>query len=469
MVDSIPEYDAVIIGAGLSGLCAAQRLREAGKRVRVIEARERVGGRTYTTQVDGQPVDLGGQWVGPTQDRVLDLCRHLGVSTFEQFHAGGEGEGRGSERMLEFAGEVRRYKGFLPKLPVFALAELGVAIARLDRLARHVPCDAPWRAPQAKHLDALSVEAWMRENLRTAGARAMISSATEAIFAEHPSKISLLYFLNSLHAGGGLQRLAEVEDGAQCWRIDGGAQQLSTALAERVGAERISLGDPVRAIEQDERGVRVISAKGEVYGRRAILALAPAMARTIEFSPALSPARADLHELMPMGSVIKCVVGYERAFWRERGLSGESVSESLTVRMTFDACGPDWRGTEQRGSGPARLIAFALGDHARGLRGLEAGARRAAVLADLVRLFGPDAGRPVSYVDLDWSAERWSSGCYVGLMRPGHMHVLGAALRAVEGRLHFAGSEAATRWVGYLDGAIESGERAAAELALALT
>ncbi|MCA9701634.1 MAG: FAD-dependent oxidoreductase, partial [Myxococcales bacterium] len=470
-VSELPEYDAVIIGAGLSGLTAAWRLREADKRVRVIEARPRVGGRTYTSALAGESVDLGGQWIGPTQDRVLALCRYLGLETYEQHYADGKGKQR-KDRLLEFAGEVRRYRGFLPKIPVFALAELGVTIARIDAMARKVPRDAPWLAAKAREWDAISVEAWLAAHVRSHGAHVIIKAATEAIFAEHPRGLSLLYFLHYIHCGGGLERLAEVREGAQNWRIRGGTQQLSERLVERIGPEHLSLEDPVRAIEQDQDGVTVISARGRTRARRAILALAPAMARTIEFSPALSPARADLHELMPMGSVIKCIAAYPRAFWRSAGLSGESVSESLKLRMSFDGCGPDWGSKAEPAAkaagSQARLVAFALGDEARELGALSAEARKAAVVADLVRLFGPEAGEPSHYVDLDWAAEPWSGGCYVGLLPPGRLPILGPALREVQGKIHFAGTEAATRWVGYLDGAIESGERAAAELALAI-
>lgn len=443
--------DAIVIGGGLSGLAAAHRLYSAGKRVRVLEARERVGGRTWTVDFAGGPVDLGGQWIGPGQTRVLTLCRELDIGHYEQYEVG--------EKLLEYDGEVRRYRGFMPKLPVFALADLGLAFKRIDRAAKQVPLDAPWQAKNAAKLDAIDVGTWLNK-VFTHGARTTLRIATEAVFAAHPRELSLLYFLHYVRAGGGIQNLTRIAGGAQNWKIEGGAQRLSARLAERLG-RAVWADSPVRAIEQDEHEVRVHTDRSVHRAARAILALAPALAARIEFSPSLSATRTRLHEAMPMGRVIKALVGYELPFWRSLGLSGESISADLSVRMTFDACGP-------HSSAPARLVAFVLGDQADRLSKVSATVRREVITADLVRLFGPEAARPIAYVDCNWADEPWSAGCYVGLLGPKRVVELGPALREVAGRLHFAGTEAAPRWTGYMEGAIESGERAAGEVALAL-
>ena len=173
-------------------------------------------------------------------------------------------------------------------------------------------------------------------------------------------------------------------------------------------------------------------------------------------TPALPAGRAELHSGMPMGSVVKCIVAYERAFWREQGRSGEVVSDGEPIRVVFDD-------TSHDGRHPA-LLCFVLGDVARRFGPLPAAERQAQIVAHLVRLFGEAAASPRAYVDKDWVAEPWSGGCFVGVMGPGLMTRAGEALRRPVGRLHFAGTETAVRWCGYLDGAIESGERAAAEV-----
>ncbi|MFV8752017.1 flavin monoamine oxidase family protein [Nannocystaceae bacterium ST9] len=451
LVDDEP-LDAIVIGAGLSGLAAAHRLYAAGKRVRVIEARERVGGRTWTVDFVGGPADLGGQWIGPGQDRVLALCRELDLGWYEQYQVG--------EKLLEYDGEIRRYRGYLPKLPIFALVELGVVLGRIDRAAKRVPREAPWQARKAAKLDAIDVATWLKQQVLSHGARTILRIAIEGVFATHPRELSLLYFLHYVHCSGGIERLTRITGGAQNWKIEGGAQRLSERLAERLG-NALRLGEPVSAIEQDESGVTVRTPAGTHRAQRLILATAPGLAESIEFAPALPSRRIALQREMPMGKVIKVLLAYDLPFWRSLGLSGEAISEGLSVRMVFDACGP-------RHSAPARLVAFVLGDQAARLSKVSATVRREVVIADLVRLFGPDAARPIGYVDCNWADERWSAGCYVGLLAPERAVELGPALREVVGRVHFAGTEAATRWAGYMEGAIESGERAAGEVALAL-
>lgn len=451
LVDDEP-LDAIVIGAGLSGLAAAHRLYAAGKRVRVIEARERVGGRTWTVDFIGGPVDLGGQWIGPEQTRIQALCHELDLHWYEQYQVG--------EKLLDYDGEIRRYRGYLPKLPLFALAELGIALGRIDRVARQVPRDAPWQARKAAKLDTMDVASWLQKQAFTHAARTTLRIATEAIFGAHPRDISLLYFLHHIHCGGGIERLTRISDGAQNWKIEGGAQQLSERLAMRLGRS-VRLGEPVSAISQDETGVTVHTPSGTHRAARVILATAPGLAEKIDFTPALPADRVGLHRHMQMGRVIKAVLAYDLPFWRSLGLSGEAISEGLAVRMVFDGCGA-------RHSAPARLVAFVLGDQAERLRKVSSTIRREVITADLVRLFGPEAAWPIGYVECNWADEEWSAGCYVGLLKPGRMCELGPALRSVVGRVHFAGTEAATRWPGYMEGAIESGERAAGEVALAL-
>ncbi|MEZ4384585.1 MAG: FAD-dependent oxidoreductase [Nannocystaceae bacterium] len=440
-----PERDVVVVGAGLSGLSAARRLRAAGLDVAVLEARDRVGGRTLTVPLAGEQVDLGGQWLGPTQDRALALAEELGVAIFPQYIDG--------QKILEFEGERRTYRGLLPRIPMLALADLGMSIQRIERMARKVPLATPTRAERAAEYDALSVAEWIARNVRTAAARTMLKSAVHAIFAAEPETISFLYFLHYTHAGGSFTRLAEVREGAQSYRLAGGAQQLSQRLAAPLG-ESLQLRSPVRALELGER--RVVLRLGErpsLRARHVVLALPPALLGEIVVDPGWPKARRRLHEDMPMGSVIKCVAAYARPFWREAGYSGEVVSTGAPLRMVFDDCSPD--------GGFAALVGFVVGDEVTRGRELSADERRRAVIDHLVRLFGAEAASPVDYVDRDWTAETWSRGGYVGIMPPRLMTRIGEVLRAPVGRVHFAGTETATRWVGYLDGAIEAGERAA--------
>jgi monoamine oxidase len=441
----------VIVGAGVAGLYAARELQRAGKDVVVVEARDRVGGRTLSQELDGQRIDLGGQWIGARHHRLKKLTAELGITTFPQ-------HGTGTKILDRGDGTLRRFKGFLPRIGLFGLVELGLKLAKLEKLAKQVPVDNPMAAPGAAALDAQSFADWLEANVRNRGARDMLALATQMIFAAEPRDLSFLYFLLYANSGGGVQTLAEIERGAQETRFATGAQDVSLRLAAGLG-ELVRLGHAVRAIDQRADGVTVHTTRGAIEGSRAILALPPALLAKIEIAE-LSSARVALHQRMQPGSIVKCVAAYERPFWREAGYSGEAFSTTGLVRATFDDCSAN--------GDHAALVAFVVGDRARELGKLSAEERRPLLLAELGRLHGPAAHRATALVDKDWVADEWSAGCYVGLMPPHLLTETASALRAPHGRLHFAGTETAVHHVGYIEGAIESGERAAREVIDAL-
>lgn len=440
--------DVVIVGAGLAGLAAARRLEALGRSVLVLEARDRVGGRTLSHRLSsGDVIDLGAQWIGPGQDRIAALVGELGLHPFPQRCEG--------KKVLALGDKVSTYKGDIPSLPVLGLLSLHTAIQRIDRLSAEVPLEAPHRAPKARAWDAMTVETWKQRNVPTAGARALVDVAVEAIFAASPREISLLHFLLYLRSGGGLMKLSTIRGGAQQTRLREGFQEVSRRLAETIRGP-VLLEAPARRILQDGEGVTVQHARGEARGRFAVVAVPPALAGRIEHDPPLPAARDQLTQRMPMGSVIKCVAVYERPFWRDRGLSGEAVCDRDPVRIAFDDSPED--------GGHGAIVAFLLADAARRAGAAPPEARRREVLAALARFFGEEAARPVEYVEKDWSAEPWSRGCYAGVMPPGVLTEYGAALREPVGRVHWAGTETAVRWMGYMDGALESGERVAQEI-----
>ncbi|MCI0573937.1 MAG: FAD-dependent oxidoreductase, partial [Myxococcaceae bacterium] len=402
---------------------------------------------TLNQALGADRVDLGGQWVGPYQRHLLGLIRELGLRTFPQHH-----EGR---KVLEVQGERRTYAGKVPALPLLDLLDLQWNVWRLERWAKRVPKEHPPGIPEAAEWDAMTVADYRERFMRTPGARLALDIATRAIFAAEPEQLSLLHFLFYCHSGGGVMQLTEIEGGAQAERVEGGMGQVAERMAAELG-ERVVLDAPVRAVRQGDSHVVVESEGRRWEGQYAVMAVPPALAKEVDFSPALAPGRAAMHERMPMGSVIKCVAAYPRAFWREAGFSGEAVSDTGPVRLVFDDSSRD-------GAHPA-LVAFLLADTARAWTGRSAEERRAAVLAHLVRLFGPGAAHPSGYAELDWVAEPWSRGCYVGVMGPGVMTEVARALREPWGRVHWAGTETAVEQCGYIDGAVESGYRAAAEV-----
>jgi monoamine oxidase len=439
--------DVVVVGAGLAGLVAARELRRQGREVIVLEARDRVGGRTVNHPIgDGKVVELGGQWVGPGQDRVKALIAELGLETFDTYDSG--------NHLFEHRGQVQSYSGDLPKARPHALADIAVSLTRLERMARAVPPEAPWTAAKAKKWDAQTLDSWMRRNVRTRLGRAFVEIVCEAVWAADPADLSLLHFLAYTNSGGGVESLISTAGGAQESRIVGGSQLISERLAEDLG-DAVVLSAPVRSIEHNG-GVRVNADDVSVRAQRAVVALSPTLAGRLVYEPALPPHRDQLTQRVPQGSVIKCMAIYDDPFWRANGLSGQAASDVGPAKIVFDNSPPDGR--------PGVLLGFLEGSQARALGRWTDDERRRAVLAGFARLFGPRAASPTDYADKDWAAEEWTRGCYGAFMQPNTWTVFGDALRTPIGPIHWAGAETAVRWMGYMDGAVSSGEQAAAEV-----
>lgn len=439
--------DVAVVGAGLSGLRAARSLADAGREVVVLEARERVGGRLLNlTLGEGVTLDLGGQWVGSDHVRVQRLAAELGVEIFPQ-HGGGR-------NLLDVGGKRRRYRGTIPRLGPRVLWDVFLARRRFDRLARAVGAEEPWVAERAAELDGETLAEWCERNVRTQVARELIGLAGRTVWGEGPERLSMLHVLFYVAAAGSFDKLIDTEGGAQQDRLDGGAQLLPLGLAEALG-ERVRLGAPVRRIEQGEDRVRVMADGIEVEAERAIVAVPPAIAAKIEVEP-LPPGRPQLAERLRPGALTKCMAVYDAPFWRADGLSGEAVTDAGPVTLTFDS--------SPRDGSAGVLLGFVGGPEARELAALPAAERRAPVLACLERLYGPRAAHPVEYAEQTWSEEDWSGGGPTSNFGPGGWTECGPFLREPAGRLHWAGTETATVWSGYMEGALQAGERVAAEL-----
>lgn len=445
---AVRQTDVVIVGAGFAGMMAARSLIRSGKKVVVLEARNRVGGRVKPATLAGHAIDGGGMWVGPTQTRLLETIKEYGLHTRPQFTEG--------KNILEIDGKRltadKEASGWAPETQ----AECDRVIAELDRMSAQVPLEAPWTMTHAEELDQITVEEWLKSQTRNPAVLRFFESATRSLFTADPYQISFLYFLFYLRSGDSFGGLYAFEGGAQAFLVNETMHQVAARVATELSAA-IQLDAPVTAIRQDADGIVVVSEKGEWHAGHAIVAVPLPLSVRIRYSPPLPPQRDALAQHMPMGSVIKYWVAYETPFWRKRGLNGLLGSDGPPSSLI--ACD-----TSPLEGQPGFLTAFIDAHSALEWSGRPMEERKKMVVDRLVSFLGPEAAHPIDYEDQDWPSDPWSRGCFGASMGPGVMTTLGKFIREPHGRIHWAGTETSTRWMGYIDGAIRSGERAAEEI-----
>ncbi|WP_127782669.1 FAD-dependent oxidoreductase [Rhodococcus sp. X156] len=445
--------DVVVVGGGISGLVTARELARAGRSVVLLDARDRVGGRVLNhTLANGSVIEAGGAFVGPTQDRILALAAELGVPTFKEHVAG--------DNIFAANGRTMRYQGTVP--PDLAIVvDAFVLQLRIDWMAGQVPVDAPWSAPHAAEWDAVTVQEWVRANTFNRDTLTLLQSFLQPTYGSDGEDVSLLFFLWTIACSGNettpgsFERASSTANGAQDSRFVGGSQLVPLALARQLGAV-VQTEAAVRRIAQDDTGVTVTSDRGQVRAGRVVVAAPPPLVTAIDWDPLLPPLRQQLLTRLHLGTLMKVDAVYPSPFWRAAGLSGSGIATSGAVRTCFDNSPAD--------AAVGVLLAFVGGSTWREYGNLPLAQRRTAVLQGFAQLVGPQALDPVEYVEQDWTRERWTKGSPVASAGTGTTTAYGAQIRVPFGRVHWAGTETATYWAGFMDGAVRAGERAAAEV-----
>jgi monoamine oxidase len=436
--------DVAVAGAGLAGLECARILQESGLTVAVLEARHRVGGRVFNGgHTAGPPIELGAQWASPRHTELLALAARLGIETFATHQAGDD--------LAVWQCSLRRFRGDL-RLPPPSAAQYARACDELARVCDMVALEAPWASPVAKEADGVTAQAWLDQTTPDPAASTKLRLEIESLCAAPLAELSLLHVACYLQSNGGLRHLLETGEGAQALRFAGGSHTIAERLAAQL-REPVHTGRPVRTIKHSEGEVTLGTDGLTVQAMRAVIAIPPTLAGRIRYIPALPARRDGLTQRMAQGTVIKCIAVYDTPFWREDGLTGHAFTDCGPVTLTYDNSPPT--------GSPGVVAAFIEGHNARTFEAVSDSTREQQVLAHLGELFGPRARRPRRYVDLAWAKEEHTRGCYGGYLGPGGWTAYGPALRDPVGTLQWAGSETSPRYMGYMEGAVRSGQRAA--------
>jgi putrescine oxidase len=439
------QRDVVIIGAGASGLTAATRLRDAGLSVAVLEARDRVGGRLWTNDIEGATLEIGGQWVSPDQDALIEMLAELGLDTYSRYR-------EGDSVYINAEGTLTRFTGEIFPVEASTQREMERLIDVLDELVAEIGPREPWAHPRAEELDSVTWIEWLEGQTDDVEARDNIALfIADAMITKPAHAFSALQAILMAASAGSFSNLVDA-DFILDKRVIGGLQQVPLLLADKLGDD-VFLSQPVRRLEYTADSVRAVADGMTVSARHAIVAVPPNLYSRIDFQPPLPRRQQQMHQHLSLGFVIKVHAVYETPFWRNAGLSGTSFSPYEIVHEAYDNSNyEDPRGT---------LVGFVSDRKADHLFSLPAEERKRIVLTSLSHYYGEEALSPVVYYESDWGSEEWTRGAYAASFDMGGLHRYGADLRTPVGPIHWSCSDLAAEGYQHVDGAIRMGRETA--------
>ncbi|MET4901815.1 NAD(P)/FAD-dependent oxidoreductase [Paenarthrobacter sp. CC6] len=442
------DRDVVIVGAGPSGLTAARELKKAGLSVAVLEARDRVGGRTWTDTIDGAMLEIGGQWVSPDQTALMDLLDELGLKMYPRYRDG-------ESVYIGADGKRTQYTGDTFPVNETTKAEMDKLVAILDELAAEIGPTEPWAHPKARELDTISFHHWLRRNSTDEEACNNIGLFIAGGMLTKPAHaFSALQAVLMAASAGSFTHLTD-EDFILDKRVIGGMQQVSLLQAAELGAD-VVLNSPVRTIKWDDNGATVVSEQATVNARYVIMAVPPNLYSRVSFDPPLPRRQHQMHQHQSLGLVIKVHAVYDTPFWREDGLSGTGFSAGALVQEVYDNTNyGDTRGT---------LVGFVSDEKADAVFELSAEDRKKAILESIAGFLGDKALTPEVYYESDWGSEEWTRGAYASSYDLGGLHRYGKDQHANVGPIYWSSSDLAAEGYQHVDGAVRMGQATAARI-----
>ncbi|TPI10918.1 flavin monoamine oxidase family protein [Mesorhizobium sp. B4-1-1] len=421
MSSSIERTDVVIVGAGFTGLSAALDFQRAGVDFLVLEARDRVGGRVEAVRNGlGELIDSGGQFLCQDMPELMALAKARG-KTFVETYIEGEFI---THPWMSVEEAERTYQ---------------VAMAIRERMNRIEPDDPS--------IAGLTVATWLKRQKDTTDAKAAFRSMIEGLWCLALDKVPLWYLIDN-------DRRITNEVFELQYFLRETMQSLADDLAADLG-DRLRLNEPVARVEHGPQGVRIVSARGVIEARAALIALPPATAAKLDFVPALPAALAGALGVWESGAVIKILVRYAKPFWRERTLSGMVMWRDQPGLFACDA---------SKDADHVALVVFVGGPLALRWHALGEAALQAEITARLVQALGPQAADIVDFSVRDWTHDRWSGGAYSDLITDVTARDAERVILAGAPPVHFACSELSPSFPGYVEGAIVAGRIAAQKI-----
>ena len=300
---------------------------------------------------------------------------------------------------------------------VFALLDLNYLLCRTQELSEQISNLTPWSNEDLlSKYDGMTLENWLQTLGETDAAKEVYRAAARSILSVEPSEVSMFAWLSYVNNGLGIMRLIEVEDGAQERKFSGGSQQISIRLREKLGFNRVLLNHVVKHIEWSPTSdlVKITCDNNQMFScRHVIIALAPSLYKTIQFEPELPEKKREASERMYMGSIIKTITVFDRPYWKENGYSGSVLDTSHVsspVVFSYD--------DSSKEDEFYALMGFVVADSSRKQAKQTREERRQAILQQYAQAFQCNdiLTGCVDYIEQNWSAEKFSGGCYTDIM-----------------------------------------------------